>query len=332
MRTRALALATVLLLVVPLTPASSAQPPRARIALLDSGIDASHPEFAPGQVVAWRDFVNVSNPSPTPYDDLGHGTATASRAAGLTLGADPGAPLVIGKVLSGNDVASWSVVAVGIDWAVQQGASVISVSIWSPSLDLPSSRILASAIERAASHGVPVVWIAGNGANNPTFFNEPVSTPSSTLAGSDSPAALVVGSTDSAGRRAYDSRLDPEVVAWGYAVPIAKVGGGYHAGFGTSFAAPAVAGLLARMVDAGAPADVGWLKWVALHCATPQPGALYPMEGYGFVDALATQCALDVSAGARPVPGPDARDAFHLASSALRTAVSEQAPQGATPP
>ncbi len=50
-----------------------------KIAVLDTGIDPSHPDFA-GKIVAWNDFINGQ---PTPYDDQGHGTHVAGSIAGL---------------------------------------------------------------------------------------------------------------------------------------------------------------------------------------------------------------------------------------------------------
>ena len=52
------------------------------IAVIDTGIDPRHPDFAGGKVIAWQDFVNGRV---QPYDDEGHGTHVASIAAGVVM-------------------------------------------------------------------------------------------------------------------------------------------------------------------------------------------------------------------------------------------------------
>lgn len=299
--------------------ADAARPASAvRVAIVDSGIVATHPEFTPGQVVGWKDFVGASL---TPYDDLGHGTAVASRAAGATLGAFPGASLLVAKVLDASDRASWGDVANAIKWAADNAADVINVSIWSQ-IPNPTGHALtiARAVDYATAKGSLVVWIAGNGTVPP----------SSMLAGSASPAALVVGAATSAGAPAWFSDIDPEVLATGVAVPIATKTGGYTLGDGTSFAAPWAAGVAARMIAEGAPRDPDWLKWVILHSATDQVYP-YPLEGYGFLSGAAVQRAVDVARGQRAVPGVDIRDGSHVASQAVRAGQSGSAPVGTLP-
>ncbi|HWH09365.1 MAG TPA: S8 family serine peptidase, partial [Candidatus Thermoplasmatota archaeon] len=136
MNTRAVLAALLLLPLVPASGAATTDP--LRIAVIDTGIDASHPEFAPGQVVAWRDF--TPERSATPKDGHGHGTATASLVAGRNVGGcgsdalrpklsfAPGAQLVVARV--GNDKGEVvGNIDAAFDWAVAQGADVISMSI-----------------------------------------------------------------------------------------------------------------------------------------------------------------------------------------------------------
>lgn len=147
----------ILLILAGTGTAMGEDPPRVRIAVLDSGIDASHPEFGPGQVVAWKDFLQGK---PDPYDDHGHGTATASLAAGLNrascgdvpkISFAPGAPLIVGKVLDDrNGLPSRARLAEAVDWAVAQGAGVISLSIGSSTEVLgPDDAAVGQAVERA---------------------------------------------------------------------------------------------------------------------------------------------------------------------------------------
>ncbi|MDN7024305.1 hypothetical protein FGU65_05260 [Methanoculleus sp. FWC-SCC1] len=111
------------------------------IAVIDTGIDGSHPAFG-DRIVAFADFVNGDNA--TAYDDNGHGTHCAGTAAGgtvtttnyageidVTLGIAPEADLMGAKVLNAAGSGSTSAVLSGVQWAVENGADVISMSLGS---------------------------------------------------------------------------------------------------------------------------------------------------------------------------------------------------------
>ncbi|MGH2830313.1 MAG: S8 family peptidase [Actinomycetota bacterium] len=323
------ALGAAVVLVAACAPRGAVAVSDVRVAILDSGI-ISNSEFPAGQVVAWRDFVNGFT---TPYDDLGHGTAVASRAAGRTLGAYPGVKLVIGKVLSGDDFATWTTVAEGIRWAADQSADVINLSLWA-SAPNPTSALLTigAAIDYATSKGALVVWIAGNGGTGSALPPVPASWPSTVLVGANSPQALVVGATDSSGAVPVWSQRDPELVTPGWDVPILWNDGAIYFGSGTSFAAPWAAGVAARLLADGAPQDPSWLKWVLLHCSIDRAQYSYLDEGYGWLNADAVARARTIAQGSQPVPAPDARDVFHVATAAARTAQVATVPAGALPP
>jgi serine protease AprX len=303
-----------------------------KIGILDTGIETTHSQFQAGQVVAWRDYINRIA---TPYDDHGHGTAVASRAAGSTLGGAPGAQLIIGKVLrSDNLLNSWADVSNGIRWAVDQGAQVVSISIWGTGPQPTNSLSLANAIDYAHQHAVLVVWIAGNGGTVPFVcsFGVPGPVTSTVLVGSSSPQALVVGASNPDGSPACFSQGDPELIAWGANVPIAALGGGITTGSGTSFAAPWVAGAAARLLADGAPQDPDWLEWVLLHQATDRATIPYVKEGYGLLGPTQLDAARAVARGEAPVPGPDARDVEHALWTVPRVAQTAKVPSGVLPP
>lgn len=320
------ALLAVLILLLPLAAPSgaAAEDEPVRIALLDTGILPTHSEFRPGQVVAWRDFVNGR---PTAYDDHGHGTAVASRAAGRTIGPHPEAELIVAKVLDkDNRLSGWTPTAEAIRWATDQGADVISSSLWATGAQPTSNVALAAAIDYATQRGVTVVWIAGNGGT------PAVSTPSTVLPGAASPQVIVVGAADIAGRRAPFSQLDPEILAPGWNVPIAWANGGIYSGSGTSYAAPWVAGAIARLLAEGAPRDPDWIEWALLHSARDDPAVHYHHEGYGFVGGAEAAGAYAIARGEAPMPGADERDAWHAATTAPRAAQSGTLPRGILPP
>ncbi|HQD27262.1 MAG TPA: S8 family serine peptidase, partial [Methanoculleus thermophilus] len=109
------------------------------IAVIDTGIDASHPAFG-GRVTKFVDLVNGDNE--TSYDDHGHGTHCAGTAAGgavtirindadidVTLGVAPGADLMGVKVLNDAGSGNFSCILDGVQWAVENGADVLSMSL-----------------------------------------------------------------------------------------------------------------------------------------------------------------------------------------------------------
>lgn len=138
------------------------------VAVLDSGIDASHADFA-GQVLSGYNFISDDNDT---ADDFGHGTAVAGAIAaagdnGIGIaGVAYGCRLLPVKVMDATGVASYSSLAEGIKYAVDQGARVINISIVGSN---PSST-LQQAIDYAWSNNVLVVAAAGNNASaDPQF-------------------------------------------------------------------------------------------------------------------------------------------------------------------
>ncbi len=139
-----------------------------RVAVVDSGLDLGHPEFA-GRIVAARSFVGGSA-----QDVRGHGTVVAGIiAAGVDNGVGiaglaPSAELLVAKVVGNNGSISVKAEARAIRWAVDNGARVINMSLGG--LRDPRelardtySRTEADAIRYAVAHDVLVVAAVGNG-------------------------------------------------------------------------------------------------------------------------------------------------------------------------
>jgi hypothetical protein len=144
-----------------------------RVAIIDSGIDATHPEFA-NQIAAGKAFVASSWQN----DTNGHGTFVAGEIAasvnnaqgiaGLAFTAD----LMIAKVVRSDGTISPDAEARAITWAVDNGAQVINMSFggvrdpYDKSLDT-YSPLEAAAVRYAVSKGVLVVAAVGNGDGAP---------------------------------------------------------------------------------------------------------------------------------------------------------------------
>jgi len=178
-----------------------------RIAVLDSGVDATHPDIAPNLALNLSEIDQTAQPSPcddgTPQDQQGHGTWVASLAAGAmgtdtgsVVGVAPSATLLNIKVLqrmpgdgattaakcaSGQAAGLVSWLLKGIDDAVQQHADIIVLSLGSVvDLYTGDGAGLKASFDRvthaAAAAGVVIVAAAGNEGfdlTNPRYLELP---------------------------------------------------------------------------------------------------------------------------------------------------------------
>ncbi|GAB4264284.1 MAG: S8 family peptidase [Deferrisomatales bacterium] len=254
-----------------------------KVAVLDTGVDASHPELA----AAFRGGYDFVEDDEDPFDESfnGHGThvagiIAASRDGQGIVGVAPGVDLLVVRVLDGAGFGLISWIVQGIEWAVEHGAEVINLSI-------STSRhfqALQDACDAAAAAGVVVVAAAGNtNGGEPTY-----------------PAryASVVGvtGTDREDRPAYFAPEGEGIAlsAPGVEILSAQPGGGFGSLEGTSMASPHVAGAVALVLAAGVEDVDGdglrsdeardHLLYTARDLGEPGPDALF---GHGLVDVEA---------------------------------------------
>ena len=144
-----------------------------RVAVIDSGVDASHPELR-GRIAASKSFVGG-----TTNDQFGHGTFVAGEIAAIAdnrvgiAGLAPPARLVIAKVVEPDGTIPPKAEARAIRWAVRQHARVINLSFGSvrdPANGVNDGYSSAErhAIESAVRRGVLVVAAVGNGTDAPS--------------------------------------------------------------------------------------------------------------------------------------------------------------------
>jgi serine protease AprX len=134
------------------------------VAVIDSGIDKNHPDLI-GKVVAEKNFLADEI---TADDLLGHGTMVAGIIAGSGAasngsyrGIAPGAKLISVKVIDGKGDGKVSDIIAGIEWAVYNGADVLSLSLGGINLGETNPPITMAA-DNAAREGVVVCVAAGN--------------------------------------------------------------------------------------------------------------------------------------------------------------------------
>jgi subtilisin len=227
---------------------SSATGTGLRIAVLDTGFDLGHPDFANRQVIS-----ETFTGQPV-QDGHGHGTHCIGTALGdrqlanglRRYGCARQGIILAGKVLSNSGSGSDAGVLAGIDWAIRNGARVISMSLGSPVTVGTPHKIAYEQVGRAAlSAGSLIIAAAGNSGNHPTMF--PVGSPA------NAPSILAVAAVDQNLRRASFScrAANPsggEVNIAGPGVNVfssVPMSARYGSMSGTSMATPHVAGIAA---------------------------------------------------------------------------------------
>ncbi|MFJ9434275.1 S8 family peptidase [Streptomyces sp. NPDC101490] len=258
-----------------------------KIAVLDTGIEAAHPDLK-GQVIGEANF----SASPDTKDRNGHGTHVASTAAGTGAGSAgkykgvaPGAKVLSGKVLDDDGSGDDSSIVAGMEWAVAQGADIVNLSLggW----DTPGTDPKEAQVEKAsAERGVLFAIAAGNDGRAARTVGSPGSAPS----------ALTVGGVDdndamyemSSGGPIPDGSVKPDITAPGVGITAASSPGstiermfgqnppGYVTISGTSMATPHVAGAAALLKQK----NPGWTykELKSTLTASAQEGPYSPFE------------------------------------------------------
>ena len=277
-----------------------------RVCIVDSGIDTSHKDLSGINLVAWRDFVNNQE---QPYDDQGHGTSMAGIlvADGWMKGVAPEVELVVAKALSGNGTGDDGIVADAIDWCVDQGSHIISLSLGGAPGLLPfnpfGGRDSSDAADDAIDQGIVVIAAAGNDGG-PDDDGD-VAHPSSerlviSVGGHTEDGSHWSGSStgDNNGNLLplilprQDPHKKPEVVAPAEGVPVVNNDGTWSIVDGTSAATVFVTGAIALLLEAqpslagnetsGSSASVIQIKQALMDTAKPQPGQDGHDDDYGY--------------------------------------------------
>ncbi|SDL21619.1 subtilisin [Geoalkalibacter ferrihydriticus] len=267
-----------------------------RIAVLDTGIDYTHPDL----MFRYAGGYNFVFDDADPMDDSSssHGTHTAGIIAaelnGIgVVGVAPRARLYGVKVLDGAGFGTLEWLIAGIDWAIDNQMDIINLSL-AFDLDSPAVR---DACDRAFAAGILLVAAAGNTNGSAALY----------------PAAydsvIAVNATSGDDQLAAISAIDPriELAAPGVDVVSTARGNEYLSHIGTSQAAPHVTGVAALILAAGIEdanndgrlADDVRLRLQQTAVSLGEAGR-DSFYGFGRVDAVA---ALEL-ATAPPPPAP----------------------------
>lgn len=260
------------------------------IAILDSGVDAAHPDLAPQLVPGWNFYNNNSDTA----DVYGHGTkaaGTSAAASNNSLGVASlagGAQIMPIRVTDTAGYGSWSAIASGLTWAADNGARVANLSFYG----IETSSSARSAAQYVKNKGGLVVTSAGN------YGVEETITPSDTM--------ITVSATDANDAKTSWSSYGNfvELSAPGAGIWTTTKGGGYGAVSGTSFSSPVTAGVIALMMAANpalSAADVQNLLYTTARDLGSAGWDKY--FGYGRVNAAAAvQAAQSSSPADRQAP------------------------------
>ena len=259
------------------------------VAVIDSGVDASHPDLA-GAVAQTYDALD------TPMSPHKHGTAIAGLVAahGKLMGSAPGARILAIRAFdpagSSAEGSTFGILK-SLDWAAANGARVINMSFAGP-----ADPAMHRSLEAAHKKGIVLIAAAGNaGAKSPPLY----------------PAAdanvIAVTATD-----ADDKLFEPSnrgshiaIAAPGAHIMVAIPDGSYEVSSGTSYAAAEVAGIVALMLER--KSDLTPVQVRAILQSTAKdlgPKGRDIMFGAGLADAYGALMASSVpvtAAAPRPV-------------------------------
>jgi subtilisin len=232
-----------------------------RVAVLDTGFDATHPDFCTRRVVA-ASFVRNEGP----HDAHGHGTHCAGTAcgpwephSGPGYGVAPGSEVYAGKVLGDEGTGSDTSILAGIDWALQNDCHIISMSLGADVREVHPPYVAAG--RRAMEQGALIIAAAGNNAQRsvgePGFVGAPANSPQVLAVAAVGPDLCTA---DFSARSSPHDGGEVNVTAPGVEVHSAWPGEDrYRSISGTSMAAPHVAGIAALICGAtGARGEELW--------------------------------------------------------------------------
>ena len=206
------------------------------IAILDTGVDGTHPDLVAQMVPGWNFYANNSNTS----DTHGHGTWVSGTVGGTSnngigVAAIAGNAKIMPIVVADSTMTAYaSTISQGLSYAIDHGARVANISYQNL---LTSSSVISAAQYMKSKNGL-VVIAAGNCGCNATF------TPSTSM--------ISVSATDANDQltsfSSYGSYVS--IAAPGIDIYTTTVGGGYSTAWGTSFSSPVVAATIALMMSA----------------------------------------------------------------------------------
>ncbi len=243
---------------------------RVLIAVIDGGVDTGHPELN-GMVVTTFDAIGTGDHIHPHGTSIVGAIAARARLQGTAPGAHILAARAFGTNRNGMDGNTSDIIR-SVDWAVQQGARVINMSFAGP-----RNPALERALVAARQRGIVLVAAAGNqGPSSPPLYPAALS------------GVIAVTATDQDDRifRAANRGNHIAVAAPGVDLWLPTLDNDYRLTSGTSFAAAAISGLVALMIERNPRLSPDQIRNLLMSTARDLgPAGRDPQFGAGLVDA-----------------------------------------------
>ncbi|MEA2905856.1 MAG: hypothetical protein QOI12_3243 [Alphaproteobacteria bacterium] len=284
------------------------------VAVIDSEIDAQHPDLA-GQIVERFDAVGQRDRP----DAHGTGMVGAIAAHRKLMGIAPGARILAVRAFSPESGASPQAttkhIIAGLEWAVRKGARVVNMSFAGP-----YDPMLQVAMKKAHDKGVVLIAAAGNaGPKSPPLYP------------AADPHVIAVTATDENDKLLAQAVRGPHVAvsAPGVDIMVPAPDSGYQLTTGTSVAAAHVSGVAALLIERHPGVDAATVLEVLTASAKKlNPKGRDDQFGWGLIDPTGALAELDARMAAKQVAGATSPAASKPA--AAKPAASKSAPQPAS--
>lgn len=263
----------------------------ARVAHLDTGVDAAHPALKDA-IATFAEFDMAGNrvPNAKPSDSGEHGTHTAGTIVGRTVakkgsfGVAPEAKLVSAMVIEGGQVIDR--ILGGMEWSVSQNVRILSMSLGLPGFSTAFQAVI-DALRR--NNVLPVIAVGNEGpltSRSPGNYENVLSV--GAMNANDEVADFSSSQTFD---RPHDP-LVPDVVAPGVGVLSCVPHGGFMEMDGSSMATPHIAGLAALLLSAKLDASADDLE-AAILASCSRPSSMPEVRANrGVPDAVAALARL----------------------------------------
>jgi serine protease AprX len=264
-----------------------------KVAIVDTGIDPAHPDFA-GRIAQRANFTSEG-----PNDGHGHGThvagiigGTGAASGGRFKGVAPECSFYIAKVLNSNGSGYESDVIAGVEWAAEQGAQVMNLSLGADG-SCNGTDAMSVACDAAVAQGVVVCVAAGNAGPGSSTVGSPGCARDVITIGATSKTDAIAPFS-SRGPTA-DGRIKPDLCFPGVGIVACRaadtsignvVNDWYTTLSGTSMATPHAAGTCALLLQAKPGSPPSSIKSLLMNSAK-NLGLEPNTQGSGRGDALA---------------------------------------------
>lgn len=269
------------------------------IGIIDSGIWAEHPDLR-GRVRDFRDFcTDPSGTAGTAYDDLGHGTHCAGTicggsALGPSMGAAPGADLLVAKAFGKFATAGDDSLLGAMQWMLDpdddpdtDDAPALVSNSWG--LSIQGSSAYGKMVEAWKAAGILPVFAAGNTGPDGGTITMPGGRPDAiSVAAYDCHGAIADFSARGPVEWEGAYLTKPDISAPGVGINSADFKGGRKALNGTSMACPQVSGIIALMLEANP--SLGHREILSALSSTARDRGVPGKDnefGHGLIDARA---------------------------------------------